>query len=83
MAEVQALFGDVVPGQDTVPAIEVILERALEAARRGEMRCIALAWIDVGDGIHRDWCKGDKYNSQLAGVISELQYSFMKAWDEA
>lgn len=82
MSKVQALFGTIVPDQVTIEAIEKILETTLEAARRGEVRCLAIVWIDPGDSIHNDWNKGDKYNSQLLGSIANLQHSFQKAWDE-
>lgn len=81
-AEIKSIFGGVVPGQDSVPDIIKILEETLEKARMGEVRSLALVWIDVGDGVHRNWNQGDKFNSQLLGSIADLQYQFLKAWDQ-
>lgn len=81
MAEIRPLFGDVVTAQSSLPRIIEHLENVLERARLGEVRAIALVWIDGGDGSYRHWDNGDKLNSQLLGQIVDLQYQFMKAWN--
>ena len=81
MAEVQSLFGGAIPEQPSVQPVINILEEVLARAKNGEVRAIALVWIDGGDGSHKDWHNGDKMNSQLLGHIADLQHMFHKAWD--
>lgn len=82
MGKVLALKGsEIRPSEPVVPIIEK-LEELLEKAKAGEIRCIAYVWIDGGDCINRNWHRGDKYNSQLLGSITDMQYHFMKEWDK-
>lgn len=82
MAEVKSLFGGEIPQPGALPTIVEMLQNLLAEAKAGNVRCLAVAYIDSGDCVCTKARRGDKWNHQLAGAIAYLQHDFMSALNE-
>ncbi len=80
MAEVTPLFGTFAAGQDTIPGICDALENLLAAARRGEIRSIAVAYIDGADTTCNVIRRGDKLYASLLGAVTVLAADLINKW---
>jgi hypothetical protein len=81
MAEIKALFGSLHAGQEAVSTVVAELEDLLSRARLGEVRCLAIAYIDGGECTHSIVRRGDKLHAQVAGAIAMLGHDHYRIWD--
>ncbi len=84
MSEVTPLFSNLVPatGEPLVPSVIAVLEKLLEEARNGEVRAIAVAYVDGGDCIAFHVVNGAAGLSRLIAAGSVMQYKMNKSWSE-
>ena len=80
MAEIRPLFSYVSVGDGAVTEVVEELERLLLAAQAGEIKGIAIAYVDRGDFIRTAIRKGEAVNAVMGGAVGVLFHDFMSFW---
>ena len=80
MSNIIAL-GPIVGTNEAVPEIVAQLEEMLAAARRGEVRSLAYAYVDGGSMSGSGWVNGTAQAALLVAAVSRLQWTINEAWN--
>lgn len=80
MAEIRPLFSYVSVGEGPVAEVVEEIEKLLKAAQSGDIKGIAVAYVDRGDFVHTAIRKGEAVSSVMGGAVGVLFHDFMSSW---
>lgn len=80
MAEVHSIFGTKLNEDGTNPEVVSELEALLEQAKRGDISCFAMAFLDASYTCNTAVTGSAGHTGALGGAIGMLQHRYYAKW---